>query len=128
MFTDLPCWPSAGDWHVSLQVYLEKANCTTIDNLVPHCTIGVMNTVNISYARQHLPELVNRVFGGEEFVIVKNNIPVARVSKVSPGMIQKKKKKRMVTGAFGMWKDLKGSTVDIVNKWREEAWRGRYDG
>lgn len=88
----------------------------------------IMTQVNISYARQHLPELVNRAFSGEEFLIMKNDIPVARITKADISSARRKKvKKRVVPGAFGMWKDLKGSSVDIVNKWREQAWRGRYD-
>lgn len=78
-----------------------------------------MNKVNISFARQHLPELVNRVFAGEEFVIVKNKIPVAKIGAVKPQITEHQRKKRVIPGAFGMWKDLKGSTVEIADRLRK---------
>ena len=39
------------------------------------------------------------------------------------------RKKRIDPKVFGMWKNRwpkSMSSVDIVNKWREEAWKGNY--
>jgi len=38
-----------------------------------------MNTANISYARNHWSELVNRVRDGETILILDRNTPVARL-------------------------------------------------
>ena len=89
-----------------------------------------MNVISISHARQNLPELVNRVYKGEEFLIIKNKIPMAHLNPVKK--VKKVIKKRIILPeVFGMWKnrkDFKGlSTVEIANKLRETAWKGRYD-
>lgn len=89
-----------------------------------------MITINVSQARQQFLELVNRAYAGEEFIIVKNKIPVAKISAVTPKKGKKKIKRKIPPGVFGMWKDRwpEGtSSVDIVNKWRDVIWKGRYD-
>jgi len=45
-----------------------------------------MNIANISYARNHLSELVNRVRDGESILIVDRNTPVAQLEPVSARM------------------------------------------
>ena len=85
-----------------------------------------MITISISEARAKLPQLVNRTFAGEEFLIVKNQIPAAKLVAVNFKQTVQVKKK-VLPEAFGMWKDLKKDTVDIANSWRSGAWRGSYD-
>lgn len=88
-----------------------------------------MTQISASQARQELPSLLNRVFAGEEFEIVKNKIPFANLVPVKKKM-EVLKKRRILPEAFGMWKDrwpASKSSVDIVNEWREEMWKGRYD-
>lgn len=85
-----------------------------------------MIQVNVSELRQNLPTFINRVFTGEEFLITKNGLMVAKLTPAK-NMIKKPKKRIVLPSAFGMWKDFKGETVEIVNKWKKEAWRGNYD-
>ena len=87
-----------------------------------------MNTINISQARQRFLELANRVYAGEEFLVVKNKIPILVMKPIKP---EKKVIKRKIDPKiFGMWKDRKDwkglSTVEIANKLREQAWKGNY--
>ena len=76
-----------------------------------------MTQINVSTARQTLPQLLNRVFNGEEFVIVKNKIPIAHLIPVKKEKIVKK---RILPGATKLMAHLKGDSVDIVNRWRRE--------
>ena len=80
-----------------------------------------MIQVSVTQARQQLPQLLNRVFAGEEFLVVKNKIPVATISPVKreKAVI----KKRLIPGATKLMSHLRGDSVDIVNEWRkrEEA-------
>ena len=74
-----------------------------------------MTQINVSKARQTLPQLLNRVYSGEEFVIVKNKIPIAHLIPVKKERVVKKKIDLKV---FGMWKTKwpkSKSSVDIVN-------------
>ena len=88
-----------------------------------------MIQINISDARQNFPSLINRVYAGEEFLVVKNKIPVARIISVDK---KKKKltKRQILPEAFGIWKnrpEWKGlSTIQIAYKLREQAWKGNY--
>lgn len=85
-----------------------------------------MTTVSVSYARQNFPDLVNRAYAGEEFLVVKNNIPVAKMIPVGDKTARKRKKK-IVPGATSLFSHLKGSTIEVADKLRESAWRGTYD-
>lgn len=89
-----------------------------------------MITMNVSQARQRFLELVNRVYAGEEFLITKNKIPVLTITP-----IKKEKKLRVKRKinfkSFGMWKNRKEwkglSTIEIADRLRELAWKGKYD-
>ncbi len=87
-----------------------------------------MTQMNISQARQEFLQLINRAFVGEEFIITKNNLPMATIL----GVKKEKKavKKKINLKAFGMWKnrkDFKGlSTIQIADRLREMAWKGNY--
>ena len=85
-----------------------------------------MNQITVSNLRQNLPTFINKVFSGEEFLITKNGLSVAKLTPAR--MVKKKiKKKKILKEAFGMWRDLKGSTIEITERWRKEAWKGIYD-
>lgn len=84
-----------------------------------------MIQVNISQARQTLPTLVDKVYQGEEFVIIKNKIPVAQLIPVTNKKI-KPLIKKIIPGATKLYSYLKGSNIEIANKLRESAWKGNY--
>lgn len=84
-----------------------------------------MIPISISDARNNLPNLINRVYRGEEFLILKNKIPVAKLSAVSDN--KQVAVKKILPEATKIFSKLKGSSVEIVNKWRKEALYGKYD-
>lgn len=84
-----------------------------------------MIQINISEARQTLPSLINRVYQGEKFVIVKNKIPIAQVIPVQKKIILRKEKK-ILREAGKLFKRFKGSNIKIANFLRDSAWRGTY--
>lgn len=86
-----------------------------------------MTTVTISQARQNLPSLINRVYAGEEFLIVKNKIPMAQISPVKKRQKKKKFSRKILPEATTLLTHLKGSTIEVADMLRERAWRGSYD-
>ena len=78
-----------------------------------------MITVSVSYAREKLPELINRAYQGEEFLILKNKIPVAKLTAVTRN--EKAPVKKILPQATKVFSHLKGTSSQIVNKWRKEA-------
>lgn len=94
-----------------------------------YCTILYyivrMIQVNISQARQTLPTLVDKVYRGEEYVIVKNRIPVAQLVPLTK-KVNKIAQKRIISTAIRLFSHLKGSNIKIANELRESAWRGKY--
>ena len=87
-----------------------------------------MQQISVSDARQQLPSLINRVFAGEEFVISKNNLKIAKLIPFSAPLTQKKfSKRRILPGATTLFSHLKGSTLEVADKLRESALRGSYD-
>ena len=88
-----------------------------------------MTQISASQARQDFLQLLNRVYAGEEFLIVKNKIPMAHLNPVRKEKTAVKKRK-ILPEAFGMWKDRwpkSKSSVDIVNEWRREILYGKHD-
>ncbi|MBI2587673.1 hypothetical protein HYW29_02610 [Candidatus Amesbacteria bacterium] len=88
-----------------------------------------MTQISASQARQDFLQLLNRAYAGEEFLVTKNKLVMAKISPVKKEKTVKFKR-RILPEAFGMWKDRwpkSKSSVDIVNEWREEMWKGRYD-
>ena len=87
-----------------------------------------MMQVNVSQARQDFLNLANRVYAGEEFLVVKNNIPMLTMKPIRKEKIDRKKK--IDLSAFGIWKnrkDFKGmSTIQIADMLRDKAWKGSY--
>ena len=78
-----------------------------------------MIQISVSQARQEFLELVNRVYSGEEFLVVKNKIPMLVMQ---PVKIQKpaRKTRRILPGATRLMSHLKGDSVGIVNQWRKQ--------
>jgi antitoxin (DNA-binding transcriptional repressor) of toxin-antitoxin stability system len=86
-----------------------------------------MIQITISQARQNLPSVVDRALAGEEFVILRNRMPVVKISAV--GKNKKVIKRRILPEVFGMWKNRwpkSKSSEDIVNEWRKEVLYGKY--
>lgn len=52
-----------------------------------------MNTMNVSEARKRLSEIINRVYAGEEFIITRNGIPVAKISPVNRKLMDNYRKR-----------------------------------
>ena len=84
-----------------------------------------MTQVSVSDFRQNLPTYLNRVFAGEEFEIVKNKLPVAVVRPMGAGLL-KIKKRKILSGATSLLSHLKGSTIEVADRLRKEAWYGKY--
>lgn len=82
-----------------------------------------MTQVSISDFRQNLPSFMDRVYKGEEFKIMKNNI---LMGVLLPAARKKVVKRKLVAGATNLLGHLKGSTIEIADKLRQEAWYGKY--
>lgn len=95
-----------------------------------------MNTISVSVTdfRDNLADYLNAVrFERQRVVVKKNRNIMAELipPESTEGKIKKKTKRKFLPEAFGMWKNRwpqNMSSVDIVNKWREEAWKGNYGG
>ena len=83
----------------------------------------VMTQVSLSDFRTNLPTYMNRVFAGEEFLVVKNKIPMGTMSPVRKEKIVKR---QILPGATKLMSHLKGSTVEIADRLREKALYGNY--
>lgn len=83
-----------------------------------------MTQISVSQARQNFLQLANRVYAGEEFLVVKNGIqmlemrPVRRERKIG--------KRKILPGATKLMSHLKGTTLEIADKLRRDAWYGKY--
>lgn len=94
-----------------------------------------MNTISVSVTdfRDNLADYLNAVrFENQRVVVKKNRNIMAELvpSKSVQSQIKKQIKRRVLPEVFGMWKNRwpkEMSSVEIVNKLREEAWRGKYD-
>lgn len=84
-----------------------------------------MRQVSISQARQHFPSLIESVYYGDEVLVTKHKIPIAKIVPLSssPG---KMAQRSVPKEAFGLWKDIKGKTTVVARKLRKEAWVGNY--
>lgn len=84
-----------------------------------------MTQISVSQARQNLSQLLNRVFAGEEFLLVKNNIPVAHLTPVRKERVVKK---RILPGATKLLAHWKGPTLDVARRLRKLAEQSNYGG
>lgn len=77
-----------------------------------------MIQISVSKARQEFLELTNRVYAGEEFLVMKNKIPmlVMRPVKTEKAV---RKTRRILPGATRLMAHVKGDSVKIVNEWRK---------
>ncbi|HJZ06206.1 hypothetical protein A2634_02040 [Candidatus Amesbacteria bacterium RIFCSPHIGHO2_01_FULL_48_32] len=88
-----------------------------------------MTQINASQARQDFLQILNRAYAGEEFLVTKNRIVMARISPVRKE--KKIVKRRILPEVFGMWKDrwpASKSSVDIVDEWRRKEEMRSYGG
>ena len=88
-----------------------------------------MTQINASQARQGFLQILNRAYAGEEFLVTKNRIVMARISPVRKE--KKIVKRRILPEVFGMWKDrwpASKSSVDIVDEWRRKEEMRSYGG
>lgn len=88
----------------------------------------IMNQISVSQARQDFLNLTNRVYSGEEFLVLKNKIPMMVMK---PVRLEKRTiRKSNHSKIFGMWKNRKDfvglSTIQIADRLREVAWKGNY--
>ena len=96
------------------------------------CTNMTPTIVSVTDFRDNLAEYLNAVRFEKQRIVVKKNrsIMAELVPPVSAkDKTKKRKKRKILPEAFGMWRNRwpkTMSSVDIVNKWREEAWRGNY--
>jgi len=49
-----------------------------------------MQQIDLQEAKQHLADLLDAALGGEEIVITKDDYPVLKLTRVSPGKIRRK--------------------------------------
>ncbi len=77
-----------------------------------------MMQISVSQARRDFLELANRVYAGEEFLVVKNKIPMLMMY---PVRIEKtvREPRRILPGATRLMTHLKGDSIRIVNEWRK---------
>lgn len=85
-----------------------------------------MRQISISQARQTLPSLVARVYGGEEFTIVKNKIPAAMLVPVGKNRDRARSNKRILPQAVKLLSHFKGSNLEVASYLRKTAWAGAY--
>jgi len=76
-----------------------------------------MAQISVSQARQNFLQLANRVYEGEEFLVIKNGIQMLKMSPVRKEKIVTKRK--ILPGATKLMSHLRGDSVDIVNRWRK---------
>lgn len=84
----------------------------------------IMTQISVSQARQDFLQLVNRVYAGEEFLVVKNGIQMLEMRPV-----RKEKrviKRRILSGATKLMSHLKGTTLEVADRLRRDAWYGKY--
>ena len=84
-----------------------------------------MMQVSMSDFRENLPTYSDMVLAGEEFEVLRNRIPVLKVTAIdTPKKVIKSRK--VMPEALNLLSHLKGSTVEIANKLRKDAWYGKY--
>lgn len=81
-----------------------------------------MIPVSVSQARQQFPSIIDRVFAGDSFVVTKQRLPIAEIRPFRRATLVGKK--RIIPAATRIFRYLHGSSVDIVNQWRDAAWKG----
>lgn len=82
-----------------------------------------MNIIGISTARKQLSKIVDSVYlEDREYIIIKGNIPLARISKVDIGKTTRAvRKKDLDTSLFGILNSKKDS-ITLAKELRIKAW------
>lgn len=81
-----------------------------------------MQQVTVSWAREEWAQLVNRVFAGEAFLVVKNNIPVARLLPVEK-TTRVRRQRKILPIATKLLSHFTGNAADVGMLLRRRAWR-----
>lgn len=77
-----------------------------------------MIQISISQARQDFLQIANQVYGGEEFLVTKNKIPMLVMQPIKPEK-SARRPRLILPGATRLMAYLKGDSVKIVNEWRK---------
>jgi antitoxin (DNA-binding transcriptional repressor) of toxin-antitoxin stability system len=78
-----------------------------------------MIQISVSQARRDFLELANRIYSGQEYLVVKNKIPMLVMLPVKPEK-PITRPRRILPGATKLMVNLKGDSVKIVNEWRQK--------
>jgi len=88
-----------------------------------------MNKINITQAREKLPEIMNEVyFNLRTFIITRRGIPMVKITKIDEKEVRErvseKERKKAIREAARIWKNRwKGKTTEeVVSMLREKAW------
>lgn len=73
-----------------------------------------MDTVGAYEAKTHLPKLLERVAKGEQFIITKHGVPIAKLSPVSSPGKEEVRKAIEELKAFGMSHSLGGLSIKAM--------------
>ena len=77
-----------------------------------------MIQISISQARQEFLELANRVYSGEEFLVLKNKIPMLMMQPIKSDK-SIRRPRFILPGATRLMAHLEGDSVKTVNEWRK---------
>ncbi|MEI8011825.1 MAG: type II toxin-antitoxin system prevent-host-death family antitoxin [Candidatus Omnitrophota bacterium] len=78
-----------------------------------------MTKSGILETRSNLSQIVNNIMLGEEHVILKNNVPVARIVPVGKDPLDNPRNLMMKIREIR--KSFKKTTVDEINAWKREG-------
>ncbi len=101
----------------------ERKNICTIMN-------NMLQKIDVSDAREKLSSIMDKVyFSGEKFLILRRGIPMAVISGImeyeGKNKKDKIKKKAIKSPLFGIWRNIKGTNIEINRTLREKAWESR---
>lgn len=77
------------------------------------------STVRISEAKAHLSELLVRVEAGEEVVIARGNVPIARLTAID----ERRQRLAAIEAVRAIRARAKPVTQEEIREWREEGRR-----
>ncbi|HLB60352.1 MAG TPA: type II toxin-antitoxin system prevent-host-death family antitoxin [Patescibacteria group bacterium] len=86
----------------------------------------MVQTLSSSEARERFSSLIDDVyFRGNDIVVKRNGVPLVRIIKYANknDRVLSQKKKSLKLRTFGMWKDKKGTTLEILEELKSKAWR-----
>ena len=77
-----------------------------------------MIQISVSQARQDFLQIANQVYGGEEFLVTKNKIPMLVMRPIKPEK-SLRRQRIILPGATRLMAHLEGDSVKAVNEWRK---------